>query len=332
MAEIDIQWPEPFQAPGAMLAEDPEKRIALRDSLEEQLTRHWGRPAMLLTSARAAITHILRLLAINRSHVLYTPKWVSHCLWDAFGRYGNATCSPGDAVDICLAVHKYGRPVRGKVPADSVLIEDACDALIVPGGNPFPNEGRFAVLSLPKMAGMWCGGVLLSRDFADHQALREARDAAPFDSLAIRQGVRRWQAAAGLAEEGASWTFEEYRSIHLDLTALDHLSRHLFDSLRRSAPIIEARLAAMAAVSSLAPHVERWREPGWLPPVIPVPADAPVALLLPHLPIKHVALGTELRPAHFVKCRILPVHAGYADEDFGSIVKLCRPVQAAPAC
>ena len=322
MPEPDaIWWPRPlWSAPAEPLKEDSERRAALLAKLEDALRLRWKRPVLLMPSARSAIAHVLRIMGVGRAHVLFAPKWSSHCVWDMIGRFGNPTCVADSSLDIVLAVHRYGRPAYGPVPKGVSVIEDACDALILPDGNPFPNNGRFAVLSLPKIAGMWCGGILLSASDDDDARARALRDAQPFDALARRQGLRRWQAGAGCAEDGAPWGRDEYRNVHLDLTALDHLSRYLEKGLELSARTIGSRLKVLKRHSSLSSHAARWVHQGWLPPVIPIPSSDPMAVSLVHLQQRQVSLEDSLFPGEFTQCRLIPLHAGFSDKDFTSIL------------
>lgn len=315
--DIDQQWPSDcLPPPTNVRSEDPARRLSLRDRWETWLSDRWQVKCLLMPSARAGIALTLRYLNIGRAHTLFAPAWSSHCVWDVLGRFGNPTCSNAATADVVLAVHKYARPTTYTAKRDATLIEDPCDALLSRGGSLFPNDGRFSVVSLPKIAGMWCGGVLAARDTQDADALGRLRDSILFDSVAEVQGRKRYLAALGQLEVCSEWSTFEFKNVHPDLTCLEYVDEHLAAALARNAATIEARLQRLAAVPSVSQFAQDSLATNWLPPVLAVPVGAIESRGLMQ---RHVSLSGNGDAPTYEACNLIPLHYAVSEAQFDVI-------------
>lgn len=314
---MDNQWPSHFLPPPSFHCRDDEDlRLVLRAKIETWLSNRWGTRCFVVPSGRAGIGLAFRYLNINRKHVLYAPQWSSHCVWDVLGRFGNPTCANPENADLLLAVHKYGRSTTYTANSRAEIFEDACDALIPEEGSVFPNNGRFSILSLPKIAGMWCGGVLAVRREIDAQGIEALRDKIPFDELAASQGKKRWLAAIGNLDEFDDWSTFEYRNIHPDLTCLHFLQQHLAESLKKNASTIKERLDKLSKIEVISKWTNISASHEWLPPVLPIPVGS---IRNCGLMTRQVSLSNDGNHPDFQSCYLIPLHFGVDSEKFGNI-------------
>jgi putative PLP-dependent aminotransferase (TIGR04422 family) len=309
----DLQWPCGLLPVPLFIADDNESlRLELRDRVECWLSKYWQTNCMVMPSGRAAISLVLRYLDIGRGHTVFAPRWSSHCVWDVLGRFGNPTCVCPQNADVVLAVHKYARPTHYRSASGPTVIEDACDALLPRGKIAFPNDGRFGVVSLPKVAGTWTGGVLAIRDEADAVRLRRMRAGIPYNGISRIQGEKRWLSAKGKLRRCEDWAACEYANVHPDLTSLQFLHGNLQWALEANARTISKRLKALLN-SPLTAAAERCLETGWLPPVLPV--EEMKNMQYPLLK-RHLSLSDDGNDPAFRPCYLIPLHFGVDDPHF----------------
>lgn len=160
---LDYQWPEVVSLSDYKQTLDWQVCERKYVEIESTLTQRFGVDAVLLPSARAGIASILEFYGISRKHQVYAPNYSSHCVWDAIGRVSNPTTILREGVDVILAVHKWGYRYGLNNISNAIVIEDSVDNLIT-GGNLFPLNGEFEILSLPKTIGSYCGGVVLTKN------------------------------------------------------------------------------------------------------------------------------------------------------------------------
>lgn len=130
---------------------------------------------VLFPSARAGLAAAIAVHGLGRPDLVWLPPYSSHCVIDAVSRVATPTSSFSDGdVAAALVFHQWGYP--HDCAFGGGIIEDSADSLCVPGADLFPNGGRFALWSLPKVIGSALGGVVFCRSAEDATELKGVRD------------------------------------------------------------------------------------------------------------------------------------------------------------
>ena len=161
---FDYQWPQAKKVSDYFSTTD---WIACEDiykDLEQQLSEIFGCIAVLLPSGRAALSSIFDFLGASRQHIIYAPKYSSHCIWDVVGQFSNPTIELDLEVDIAVAVHKWGYVSKSNLNSQIIMIDDSVDSIITNPKALFPSGGEFEIISLPKIVGSHSGAVVLSKN------------------------------------------------------------------------------------------------------------------------------------------------------------------------
>lgn len=132
-----------------------------------------GAVPVVFSSARASISAILELLHMGRASHIWCPPYSSHCVLEAVSRIATPSSDFAGSMS-ALVYHQWGyiHTARGK----EVCIEDAADSFLLPGNIQFPNNGKFQIVSLPKIYGCIGGGVVFCKEGEDAEQLRKIRD------------------------------------------------------------------------------------------------------------------------------------------------------------
>lgn len=336
----DLQWPSAARLPKAFAARPAPVRVldARTREIEALFEARLGVHAVLTPSARAGLALIFRAHGIGRSRTVFSPRWVSHCVWDAIGRFANPTTSFEARPDVILAVHKWGTVSRLSRPAKALVIEDSVDTLFTSGESLFPNGGLYELLSLPKIVGSFCGGVVLTRDASAAERLRRLRGedriafaAAPLGGaagardargLAVHQAALKWKAARA-ARSGRpafmEWEYLEFENVRLDASSLAHAAdcvsrwdecaaviRGRLDRVRREEPRWAARCDA---------------DRGRLPPVLTIPCADEAAAARAGLAVRRFDERRLLDRPSYRPVMVLPLHFGVSDEEFDRLLR-----------
>lgn len=136
---------------------------------------------VLYPSARAGLSAITELL-FSRSDKVWLPPFASHCLINTVGLTSTPTPELTNDVKATLIFHQWG--YVHKVNFKGIVIEDSADTLIQPNGHIFPNDGRFELLSLPKIFGCFFGGIILCQKEQDALNLKKIRE---------KRGILKWK-------------------------------------------------------------------------------------------------------------------------------------------
>jgi putative PLP-dependent aminotransferase (TIGR04422 family) len=315
MNEAFYLWPMGAVAPPEQpISHDPLRRSALHDRLDEYFTGKMGYPVIVTSSGQAAISLVLRFYNFNRAQTIFAPRWSSHCVWNVTGRYGNPTSSALPSADIVLAIHRYGFVELCPPGTLRPVIEDSCDSVVTDGQSLFPNGGDFEIISLPKVSGIYSGGLLLARTAELADRIRPAtRDFGVVNEYA---GLQRYLGQSGKGPPFCDPNVLEWQNFCPDLTVLQAIHDNL-NAFDRNRETIELRLSDLARH---APQLLRLAKPlsaGRLPPVLPIPlrGRAPEGVL-----VRHSNRGESLDQPDYVPCALVPLHCGVGDEQFHAIV------------
>ncbi|MFA5974930.1 MAG: putative PLP-dependent aminotransferase [Elusimicrobiota bacterium] len=260
-------------------------------SIEERLDRLYpGARPVLFPSARAGLSAIIETLQLGRSQKVGIPPFASHCVWNAVSWRADPVVPSTDMpVSAYVVYHQWGYTHR--CSSETILIEDSADSLCLPGRPLFPNGGRFEILSLPKILGTLCGGVVFCRrqDDADRvRAVREARPGRGWTQFALRVLMRY-----GFSF-GTYWQGAEFLNGGIPAPAC----ADILDRLESLDQIISSRRAHLEKVVDLLPA---WAKPEQdrLPCAVPVLCTDRMAATL------HTN-GLISRPRHFNRSRSYP--------------------------
>jgi putative PLP-dependent aminotransferase (TIGR04422 family) len=319
MSDVFYQWPMGTVAPPRQAVNhDPVRRAALHDLLDEYFTQKLGYPVIVMSSGQAAISLILRFYNFNRAQTIFVPRWSSHCLWHVTGSYGNPNCTALPRADIILAVHRYGFVELCPKGTSQPVIEDSCDSLVTDERYLFPNAGDFEVISLPKVMGIYSGGLLIARTAELADRIRpQTRNFGPLNEHA---GLQRYLGHSGQGPPFCDPNVLEWQNLCPDNTVLRAIHDNL-NAFDRNRETIEGRLAYLARHASGLLSLVKQRSAGRLPPVLPVPlrGSAPEGIM-----VRHVNSGSSLVRPDFVPCALVPLHFGVSTEQFEAIVsKVC---------
>jgi putative PLP-dependent aminotransferase (TIGR04422 family) len=315
MIEALYLWPMGAVAPPEQpTPHDPPRRAMLHDRLDEYFTRRIGHPAIVMSSGQAAISLALRFYNVNRGHTIFASRWSSHCVWNVTGRYGNPTSSTPASADVVLAIHRYGFVELCPPQTSRPVIEDSCDSFVTDGRHLFPNGGDFEIVSVPKVSGIYSGGLLIARtaELADRikPATRE------FGAVNEYAGLQRYLGQSGKGPPFCDPNVLEWQNFCPDLTVLQAIEANL-DAFDRNRKTIELRLSYLARHATRLLDLARPLSDGRLPPVLPIPlrGSAPEGVL-----VRHCNRSNSLDRPDYVPCALVPLHFGIGDEQFRDIV------------
>jgi putative PLP-dependent aminotransferase (TIGR04422 family) len=164
-------WPRPKLAISSLLSLKEITHSAIEEFFEEVYPDTY---AVIMPSGRSALRLILNYLGFKRPDVVAIPKYSSHCIINSVGMVATPIQDICDKTIQSIIFHQWGF-IR-KEPKLSVLIEDSVDSLIPKGGNVFPNDGRFEIISLTKVFGTLIGGLILCQNQHDAAKLKQLRD------------------------------------------------------------------------------------------------------------------------------------------------------------
>ena len=111
----DYQWPNQcLSYPEYINSFKLKSRENIIKKIEEYFEKLFNVNAVLMPSGRSALTQILNYHKIDRSNLVFTTRWSSHCLFHAIGAFSNVSTNFFEHPDLILANHKWGIPVKVK--------------------------------------------------------------------------------------------------------------------------------------------------------------------------------------------------------------------------
>jgi putative PLP-dependent aminotransferase (TIGR04422 family) len=133
---------------------------------------------------------------------------------------------------------------------DGLVVEDAVDSMLLPGGSLFPANGRYEIWSLTKILGTAGGGVLWCRDADTGRRMRQLRDQRK--SLRSLRWLLRFLSER-MPALGQLWSEAESLAGTIPPWALGHISA----AIDHWDEFAEARKQRLDVLADL--------RPGWLP-------------------------------------------------------------------
>jgi len=306
----DYQWPSVRPLPIYSQVQDWDKCLALYTAIEAELSRNFGVEAVLLPSGRASLAAILEFCEISRKHVVYAPKWSSHCVWDVISRVANPTSILQPQVDVVIAVHKWGAQFSAELNSSSLVIEDSVDSVIKASSALFPLGGEFEIFSLPKIIGSYCGGVVLTKNTNFISHIRQLR----FSNIKIVTHQSRLK----YKKHDQSLSFYESPEAleplnrGIDLTGLQHVADCLPVYELNSSTIAKRikKLNEHIGIELIKPDTNR------LPCVFPLKLSEFTSSQPELFMRRHFNWSLSLNKDFFEVCWLLPLHFGVEERQF----------------
>ena len=316
MTELNYQWPiGAVPTPASYLTGKVKVRDAFHQELEKRFSTLLGYPSIVVPSGRAALSLAFQLAGVGRRHIIFAPKYSSHCVWNLVGRYGNPTINMTENVDIILAVHQFGQNQISDRPLSLIpVIEDSCDTIVLNPEGLFPNNGNMELFSLPKIMGCYGGGLLT---FKDHELFIRARKLiSDSNGLSDTQGYMRWSIASGLYDNYDNWDANEYRNLVPDYMLVRHLLEN-FNALALNIKTIKSRLQRLTKLGwRVSPDSDIDFTSSRLPPVLTTNIFHSNAKVMQ----RYVNRSAYFNKPDYVKMAIIPLHFGVKESRFEELL------------
>jgi len=164
-------WPRPKLALSSILS----VKVVTHQAIENYFNAIYPNAyTVLMPSGRSALRLILSYLGLKRPNLVSIPKYSSHCIINSVGLVATPIQHSTSEAEQSIVFHQWGF-IKHET-STSGLIEDSVDSLIPSEGNLFPNDGRFEIISLPKVFGTLIGGLILCQHQQDAEKLKQYRD------------------------------------------------------------------------------------------------------------------------------------------------------------
>lgn len=321
----DYQWPPQRPPKSFRRAKLPARRTAaLTREIEEFFEQRLGVHAVLLPSGRAGFTMAFRAHGIDRSRVVFSPQWVSYCVWTVIGRYGNPTISLDIEPDVLIAVHKWAEVARFSKPYRGLIIEDSVDTTFDNTNSLFPTGGLYEVLSLPKILASFSGGIVLTRDAGAAARFRDMRSEG--DGLAEHQSYLKYLMSRKIRTEAnrfEDWFSTEYANTQLDSNGLLNV-KDCLKNYDLNAAVMRRRLReVMAERPRFAAYFDV--STGRLPSVLSLPCDDFEPVPDPsQWMLRRKLVGGLLDKPDYRLAYLLPLHGGVDERRFRRMFESLR--------
>ena len=123
-----------------------------------------------VSKARVAIKLILEYENIGRNKNIFVQPYSSHCIFDSVGKYACPNIIDTHISDYDIIYHQWGHKNKINITdRKNVLIEDSVDSLFldISKQSIFPNNGKYAIVSLPKLIPVPFGGLIIFKNDED---------------------------------------------------------------------------------------------------------------------------------------------------------------------
>ncbi len=175
----------------------------------------------LMPSARSGIVLSFIYKKFNRSKIIRIPRWSSNCLYTSLGSISDLTCS-NYKFNATLVVHTLGRSQYTK--SKSILVDDSSDSLPTNNFTPYINSKFSDVISLPKIIGSYCGGIVLTNNKLFYKFLKSYQ--MKNITLASEQSFKKYK--CNVVKKGNfEWFYNESFNFSLDYNSCENIYQNL---------------------------------------------------------------------------------------------------------
>ena len=254
---------------------------------------------VLVPSARSGIVLSFIYKKINKSKIIKIPKWSSSCLYSSLGTISNLTCNSNN-FDAALVVHTLGNTFNTN--KKSILVDDSSDSLPKKNFVPYINSKFSDVISLPKIIGSYCGGLVLTNNKSFYKFLKSQQ--IKNISLAYEQSLKKYKSNI-LKNINFDWFYHEAFNFSLDFNTCENVFHNL-DNFFLNQEIIEKRRKIL---KSLINSIDEHR----LGPCLQLDYDKRYSKFLE---TRHFNVTQSIHKEKFIKKLILPIHFTISDREF----------------
>ncbi len=270
--------------------------------------------AVLFPSGRSAINQILLFNGFNRSKIVNVPLWTSSCLLHALTAITNVTVKNKKA-DCLIAVHKWGVTYKIKKNksnfVNSLIIDDSADCFPKKSFKPFENNSNYEMISLPKLIGSFCGGIILTKNKSFYSFAKKLQT--KNINLAKKQSLRKY-ISAFKNKANVDWRLYESLNTSVDYNSVENIFKCLsnyslnFNTIKRRENLIKKYYKNISIDKKRSgPCIifeeEKYKE------------------FKSILESKHYDVNKKVFKEKYKKCFILPIHFGIPEEKFKIYLK-----------
>jgi putative PLP-dependent aminotransferase (TIGR04422 family) len=301
---LDYQWPSKN-----VVIKKSHKRLKGEKDVEDFFFEIYKIPCYMFPSGRAGLSAILKYYKTTRSHIIYAPKWSSHCVWDAISHYANPTCLYNSEVDFTLKVNKWGykfstQSLRNKNIADSV------DTLFLKSDSILC-DSDFEIISLPKILGCNYGGLVITRDLKFKDFLQDIKNEKDL-SFSTEQFKSR------VSDSSFCWSFLEWQNFSCSEEAIEKISDYVY-SYQSVLSLLEHRCLKLAKKSVV---IQESLENGRIGSVLPLKESEILLKYKNRLMKRNFNFSRKNELNEFEDSYLLPFHIGVTDSEFEQWLKV----------
>ena len=254
--------------------------------------------SILTTSASVGIILTLKFKKFTRSRILEIPKWSSHCLYSSIGSITNISCEDKNA-DGSLIVHHLGNSYS-KQKTKNFLIDDSSDSIPTNKFKPCFNSKLSEVISLPKIMGSFCGGIILTNSKVFYNYLKEFQNIN--QKFASIQSMKKYTCLI-LDKKNFDWHYNESFNYGLDFNTVENVYENL-QNFEKNKNIILNRKESLLDVKN---NYDKYR----IGPCLLLNFNKKFVNLLETIHVNKLASSDKFI---FIKKLVLPIHFTISDQ------------------
>ncbi len=305
-----FQWPNIYIKPKKFYNEKKSKKIFLKKKIEKYFLDIYKHQNIVVPSARAGISLIIKYLKLERENEIFVNKWSTRCVLDTISSFSNPTTNIKSA-NAFIINHTWGDEKKLNLKKKKI-IEDSADSIHLSPKSFFINDSKFEVISLPKIIGTYAGGVIFFKDKKFKNFIKEIK----FDhKLSLNQSKLKFKFSQTFQEKYAHWQFFEHKNFDVDYNTLHHIDLNL-ENLSKNKNIISERQNIIRKKLDI-----NFKNKSRLGPVVCLDVRKfKMKSKNVQLPIYHVNFSSRAQNTHFLRSFILPLHIGISDAKFDKII------------
>lgn len=255
--------------------------------------------SILTTSARVGIILTLKFKKFTRSRILEIPKWSSHCLYSSIGSITNISCDDKNA-DGSLIVHHLGNS-HSKQKTKNFLIDDSSDSIPTNKFKACFNSKLSEVISLPKIIGSFCGGIILTNNKLFYNYLKEFQS--KNQKFASIQSMKKYTCLI-LNKKNFEWHYNESFNHGLDYNTTENVYENLKNFEKNKNIILNRK----NFLTNNKINFDKYR----IGPCLLLDFNKKLVNLLETIHTNKLASSDEFK---FVKKYVLPIHFTISDKN-----------------
>ena len=253
-----------------------------------------------MPSARAGIVLTLKYKNFNRSNIVQIPKWSSHCLYDSIGSISNVSCEALNS-DCEIVVHTLGETTSIK-NKNKFLIDDSSDSLPTDKFKSCLNSKISEVISLPKIIGTYCGGLILTKNESFYNFLKKSQN--KNCKKAYTQSLKKYECIIS-KKKNFEWHYGEATNFGLDFNTVENIYQNLKNFEKNKQLILKRKKIFFKKEFQF----DNFR----IGPCLLLKYDKKFSKFLD---TRHISIYKNRKKIKYIKKSILPIHFTISDKQF----------------